>query len=278
MVASWPVTNLAVGVTDASNTLALAGPVEAPFALASVTKLLVALACWVAVEEETLRFDQPVALPGPVGIASPAGDAGGVTVAHLLAHASGLGPDERRAVARPGTRRIYSNAGFELLAETVETASGLTMATYLHEAVLDPLGCAHSSLNGSAAHGAQASVVDLLAIGRELLHPHLIDPATLQLGTQPWIAELAGVLPGFGRHDPNPWGLGVEVRGVKAPHWTGRRNAATTFGHFGRSGTFLWVDPEAGLALSMLGDLPFGVWATSAWPTLSDRVLTAAGR
>lgn len=272
MVASWPVTNLAVGVTDATNTLALAGPVEAPFALASVTKLLVALACWVAVEEETLRFDQPVALLGPVG------DAGGVTVAHLLAHASGLGPDERRAVAPPGTRRIYSNAGFELLAETVEAASGLTMATYLHEAVLHPLRCAHSSLNGSAAHGAQASVVDLLAIGRELLHPQLIDPSTLQLGTRPWFAELAGVLPGFGRHDPNPWGLGVEVRGVKAPHWTGRRNAATTFGHFGRSGTFLWVDPEAGLAMSMLGDLPFGVWATSAWPTLSDRVLTAAGR
>ena len=33
--------------------------------------------------------------------------------------------------------------------------------------------------------------------------------------------ELAGVLPGFGYHNPNDWGLGPEIRGTKAPHWTG---------------------------------------------------------
>ena len=38
---------------------------------------------------------------------------------------------------------------------------------------------------------------------------------------------------------------------------TGRARATrrATFGHFGRSGTFLWVDPEAGIALACLTDL-----------------------
>ncbi len=86
---------------------------------------------------------------------------------------------------------------------------------------------------------------------------------------------LAGVLPGFGRQNPNDWGFGVEIRDGKSPHWTGRRNSAQTFGHFGQSGTFLWVDPVAGLVLAFLGDRPFGPWATSAWPALSDAVVVA---
>ena len=57
---------------------------------------------------------------------------------------------------------------------------------------------------------------------------------------------LVGVLPDVGRMDPNDWGLGVELRDAKTPHWTGARNSPRTFGHFGGSGTFLWVDPERG--------------------------------
>src|SRR5436189_7271 len=85
---------------------------------------------------------------------------------------------------------------------------------------------------------------------------------------------LDGVLPGFGRQTPNDWGLGLELRDGKAPHWTGTRNSPRTFGHFGRSGTFLWVDPDAGVALACLTDLAFGDWARDAWPRLSDAVLS----
>ena len=53
----------------------------------------------------------------------------------------------------------------------------------------------------------------------------------------------------------------------------GARNSPRTFGHFGRSGTFLWVDPEAGLALACLTDRAFGDWAVDAWPRLADAVL-----
>ena len=65
---------------------------------------------------------------------------------------------------------------------------------------------------------------------------------------------LDGVVPGFGRQDPNDWGLGFELRSTKAPHWTAPGNDPGTFGHFGRSGCFLWVDPAARLALAVTTD------------------------
>ena len=88
---------------------------------------------------------------------------------------------------------------------------------------------------------------------------------------------LAGVLPGFGRQDPCDWGLGFELRDAKRPHWTGARNSAGTFGHFGQSGGFLWVDPAAAVACAVLTDTAFGPWAADAWPALSDRVLDELG-
>ncbi|MEZ5234158.1 MAG: serine hydrolase domain-containing protein [Acidimicrobiales bacterium] len=262
-VADWPARTVAVGVTDATQTIATTGPVTQPFRLASVTKLLVAMACWVAVEEETLVLDQS---------AGPAGS----TVRHLLAHASGLAPDAPGPVAAPGTRRIYSNTGFDVLGDTLHAAAGLSPAEYLHEAVLAPLGCTGAALRGSPAHAAVAAVTDLLLVGRELLRPTLVHPDTLRAATTAQFPDLAGVLPGFGRQDPNPWGLGVELRGHKHPHWTGSANSPGTFGHFGRAGTFLWVDPAAGLAVAALTDLDFGPWAAAAWPVLSDAVLAAA--
>jgi CubicO group peptidase (beta-lactamase class C family) len=84
---------------------------------------------------------------------------------------------------------------------------------------------------------------------------------------------LTGVLPGFGRQDPNDWGLGFELRDRKSPHWTGGRSSPATYGHFGRSGTFLWVDPQARAACVCLTDREFGPWAARAWPELTDAVL-----
>ncbi len=81
------------------------------------------------------------------------------------------------------------------------------------------------------------------------------------------------MLPGFGRHDPNPWGLGPEIRGEKTPHWTAPENAPQTFGHFGQSGTMLWIDPINEVTAIALGDRDFGDWATVAWPRFSTAAL-----
>jgi CubicO group peptidase (beta-lactamase class C family) len=97
--------------------------------------------------------------------------------------------------------------------------------------------------------------------------------STLATATTVAFEGLGGVMPGFGRQDPLDWGLGFEVRDAKSPHWTGRSNSPATFGHFGRSGSFLWVDPAVGLALAVLSGVDFGDWCRDEWPLLSDAVL-----
>jgi CubicO group peptidase (beta-lactamase class C family) len=234
---------------------------------ASVTKLCTALAVLVAVEEGTLDLGQPAGPPGS-------------TVAHLLAHASGLGPDGHAVLAAPGRRRIYSNGGFELLAGLLAEFSGIAFGDYLREAVLEPVGMTGARLpsGGSPAAGLRGTLGDLLALGRELLVPTVVAPATLATATAVAFPGLSGVLPGFGRQDPCDWGLGFELRDAKRPHWTGDRCSPRTFGHFGQSGCFLWVDPDAGVACAVLTDTAFGPWAAATWPTLSDAVLAEVGR
>jgi CubicO group peptidase (beta-lactamase class C family) len=260
-IESWGARTAAAVVAASSNTV-LQGSVETVLPWASVTKLLTATAVLVAAEEGTVDIDDPVGPPGS-------------TVRHLLAHASGLAPESGPPIARPGERRIYSNAGFEVLAEHVAERAEMAFADYLGGAVLDPLGL-EADLRGSPAWGMAGSAEDLARFGAELLRPTLIAAETLVEATSVQFPGLVGVLPGFGRQEPNDWGLGFELRDAKRPHWTGSRNSPRTFGHFGQSGTFLWVDPEAGVALACVTDLPFDDWATTAWPRLSDAVLREA--
>jgi len=146
------------------------------FALASLTKPLVALAVLVAVEEGLVDLDEPVAAHVP-------GAAGQLTLRNLLAHHSGLpegvpartlgaGPtptwDEARAAwpqvapERPaGERRVYSNPAYALAALAVEGAAGMPFERYLEAAVLTPLGMAETTL------GLPAELADRAAWVRE---------------------------------------------------------------------------------------------------------------
>ena len=228
---------------------------------ASVTKLVTALAVLVAVEEETVDLDQPAGPPGS-------------TVRHLLAHASGLAFDGDIIVAKPGERRIYSNAGFEALAGAVSEATGMPFEDYAGEAVLEPLSMADTRFEaGGAAAGLVGPLDDLIRLAVELLAPTLLSTRSFREATTVAFSGLAGVMPGFGRRDRLDWGLGFELRDGKSPHWTGFRNSPATFGHFGASGSFLWVDPAAGLACAVLSGRDFGPWAQDAWPALADAVL-----
>jgi CubicO group peptidase (beta-lactamase class C family) len=171
--------------------------------------------------------------------------------------------------------RIYSNTGIDLAASFVATRAGRPFAALLREWVLDPLRMARSRLVDAPSSGLVGSARDLGSFGLELLRPRLLSGASLATATAVAFPGLRGVLPGVGRFDPCDWGLGFELRDGKTPHWTGTRNSAGTFGHFGRSGAFLWVDPSAGIALACLTDRDFGSWALEAWPVLSDAVLDA---
>jgi CubicO group peptidase (beta-lactamase class C family) len=254
-VEAWPCLHASVAV--AGRVEAGHGEARRPFEWASVTKLASAVAVLVAAEEGIVDLDEPAGPPAS-------------TVRHLLAHASGLAPDSRQSLARPGERRIYSNAGFEVLADHVGERAEMPFADYF-EAVWG------FALAGSAAGGVSASLEQLLVVARELLAPSRLAPETLAEARSVQFPGLDGVLPGYGRMAPNDWGLGFELRDAKSPHWTGRRNSPRTFGHFGRRGTFLWVDPDADLALACLTDLEFGDWSKEAWPRLADAVLAELG-
>jgi CubicO group peptidase (beta-lactamase class C family) len=260
-VLDWPVDHAAAAVVDADGTVrATAGETARPFRLASVTKLLTSYAVLVAVEEGAVDWDTPAGPPGS-------------TVRHLAAHASGLSFAEGKEQARPGSRRIYSNAGFDLLGATVAEAAGMAFADYLREAVTEPLGMTATRLEGSPAADAVSTVEDLARFAAELQAPVLT--ATLADATVVAFPGLDGILPGYGRQRPCDWGLGYEIRDGKTPHWTGSRSSPRTYGHFGQSGTFLWVDPDAGVAAVVLTDRDFGPWAIEAWPTWTDGVLDA---
>ena len=138
-----------------------------------------------------------------------------------------------------------------------------------------PLGLLHTSLDGSPASGASGPLADLVTLATELLSPSLVDAELLAEATRNAFPSLSGVVPGFGRQPHCDWGLGFEIRDGKAPHWTGSRNSPATFGHFGLSGSFLWVDPDAGIACIGLADRDFGPWAAQGWPRLSDDVLAS---
>jgi CubicO group peptidase (beta-lactamase class C family) len=263
LVDEWPGSNRGVVVVELSRSapavVATRGDLDAVLAWASITKLVVAHAALVLADDGIVTLEDDVADTG-------------ATVAQLLAHAGGIAPGEARSLCPPGTRRIYSSAGYDLVGRHLERASGLALATVLTETVLGPLGLRATSLEGSAGAGMFGSVADLGRLLIELARPSLLGATTATREHSVAWPGLGGVLPGFGSFDPCDWGLGPEVKGQKTPHWTGARFGPATFGHFGQAGGFLVIEPALGIGVATLGDAPFGPWAPRAWPQLLDSV------
>jgi CubicO group peptidase (beta-lactamase class C family) len=261
---TWGAQHAAAVVLRPEGVVARHGVEDHVFRWASVTKLATALATLVAVEEGVVDLDEPA---GPEGS----------TVRHLLAHASGLPFDAGPPIAPVGRRRIYSNQGFEALAAHVAARAEMPFERYLAEAVFQPLRMT-AQLRGSAAADVHGTLADAAALARELLAPTLVAGETLAEATAVVFPGLAGVLPDYGRFDPMDWGLGFELKDAKEGHWSGTLTSPRTFGHFGGSGTFLWVDPDRDLSLVVLTDREFGEWSKTAWPTLSDAVVSEESR
>jgi CubicO group peptidase (beta-lactamase class C family) len=259
----WGAEHAAVAVVDPTGLRATRGDLAHPSRWASVTKIVTALTVLVASERGLLGLDEAA---GPTGS----------TVRHLLAHASGLAFDGSMTLAAPGARRIYSNGGFDLLGALVAERTGAPFAAAMESFVLAPLGMAGTQLVDRPSQGLHGPLSDLGALAADLLRPTLVGPTLFDAATSVAFSGLIGLLPGVGRFDPLDWGLGFELHDGKRPHWMGERNSPATYGHFGGSGTFVWVDPVAGLAVAVLTDRDFGPWALKSWPAFSDGVLAAA--
>ncbi|MDA8081563.1 MAG: serine hydrolase [Actinomycetota bacterium] len=276
----WPVKNYACFVLDiATGSEDVFGEWGKAFKWASVSKLASALGMLSAVSEGVFMLDEILS--------------NGSVLSDVLAHASGLATEiddsadifSQRPVIPPRTKRIYSNSGFELLAASLEVATGFSFKDYLSEVLFEVAGMDTAVISGDlwpnagsrgAAAGVLGSLKDLFALARALIFgTPFVDVDLLKLAKAPYLPELSGILPGFGEMTRNYWGLGIEVKGDKFPHWTSRLNSPTTFGHFGAAGTFLWIDPERNLAVGVLTDKVFGPWAQKAWPELSSYIVEA---
>ncbi|MGO2520222.1 MAG: serine hydrolase domain-containing protein [Microbacterium sp.] len=253
-----------VGVTGPEQTIAVQGDPHAALALASVSKPLTAWGALIAVERGLIDLDEPA---GPEGS----------TVLNLLDHTSGLPFEGDQSQAAPGTRRIYSNAGFDALGAHIAEAVGTPFSDWMSREVTTPLGMTEIEVTGRPSAGYQASIADLLLFGREVLRPTLIPAALRDLALRVSRPGLRGVVPGYGSFDDNQWGLGFELKGVKSPHWLSDSFAPETAGHFGGQGSFFFVDRSRDLAAAFLSGVAFGDEHKRIWPPLTEEIVARYG-
>ena len=269
LVTDWPVDHVGAAIISDAG-VDQVGELDRRYALASLSKPITAWAIMVAVEEGVIDLDRPLQ-----HVAAPEG----ATMRHLLSHAAGFAFDGEEPIAEIERTRIYSNTGIERAADEVAASASIPFEVYLDEAVLTPLGLTSTTLSGSPAYGITSTLADAIAFASELRRPTLLARSTVDDMIRPQYPSLGGIVPGVGRFDRCPWGLGVELHGDKSPHWMGRANSAATFGHFGGSGTMMWVDPLADVAVVALTDRRFEQWSAEAlqlWPAFSDAALAEA--
>lgn len=268
LCATWPVPTVAAAVMQGGSVVSTRGDGDAKFRLASLSKPMTAWAALVAVEEGIVDLDAV--------IAERFAGQPGCTLRHLLSHAGGYGFMGTDPIATPERTRTYSNGGVELAAAWVESHAEMPFTEYLSLAVFEPLGMTSTELIGSPAYGVRASAHDVVRFLAEARTPRLLTSATAGETVRVQFPALGGMVPGVGRYERCPWGLGFEIRGDKSPHWTGARNDPATYGHFGGAGTMMWTDPALDVSLVALTDRPFDQWSGDAlrhWPELSDAVL-----
>lgn len=243
------------------------GDLYAEFPLMSVTKPLAAYAILLAVQGGKLALDVPAEPEAP-----------GATLAHLLSHAAGL-DYEGGQICAPETKRIYSNRGIELAAELTEQATVLPFGEFAQKTVFEPLGLVATQISGSPAWSGISTVADLVKVAAELSSPTLLSAELYRQFRHPIFPELRGILPGYGMQNPCEFGLGVEVRGQKTPHWTTPQLPPETIGHFGISGSYVFAVPReadsplAGVGGAFLGGEKFGSWHLENWPLLQEHLL-----
>ncbi len=190
------------------------GPLDHRFRLASIAKTITCWAILIAVEEGTVSLDDEIGPPPATGVR---------TLRHLLTHAGGYGFDGPEPIVSPERNRIYSNTGIEVAAEHVAAAAGMTFEEYLRLGLLEPLGMTATELRGSPAHAMWSNVDDIVRFMQEVTRPVLLSAETAHDAVRPHFPALGGIVPGVGRFDTCPWGMGFEIRGDKSPHWTGER-------------------------------------------------------
>jgi hypothetical protein len=132
-------------------------------------------------------------------------------------------------------------------------------------------------LEGRPSSDVVGPTDDMVKLAVAWLRPDGVAKATRDRQITPYLSSLDGIVPGFGRFSPCPWGLGPEVRGTKE-HWMGDW-PPTSFGHFGQSGALMLLNADEQIGLVATSTEPFGPWAVALWPhwtsAMRQRVLAS---
>ena len=147
----------------------------------------------------------------------------------------GWGPDGRPPDGPPGARRIYSERRHRAGGRARgRSEAEMPFADYLPTAVLEPLG-----LRGLAAQLAGVGATAARSTTRSrspasCWHRRCVAAETLAEATKVQFPGLDGVLPGWGRMEPNDWGLAFELRDAQVAALDGDAQVAADVRPFGR--------------------------------------------
>ncbi|HMS25196.1 MAG TPA: serine hydrolase domain-containing protein [Acidimicrobiia bacterium] len=257
----------AIAVIEPGGNHHYVGSASGRYAFASVTKLLTTHVIADAVSSGFIFFEDD--------IDDPYFDKGGVTLADLMSHASGVRPELLECV-EPRQKRIYTNEAFHLAGDFLIRSLGDEFrGTTIAQLFKEGLGAHLSStieIAGSCASSASGTLDDLVKFLGEMRSPTFLDGQMHELLTTPYCEDLAGILPGWGHYVRNLFGIGYEIKGEKSPHWSGPRSSSSTFGHFGQSGAFVFHDPVHLISVACVTNESFGPWAKEAYPQMCDEI------
>lgn len=195
---------------------------DTPFRVASISKMLTAVAIHKLVDQKKLGLDEKVVDVLPwLKFDAPKRELRKITVGMLLSHTSGIARDtgidlwmnpdrlasgnmpksgeQRRAsskqplVYEPGARLRYSNMGYWLLGEIVAarggargTTSERRYAAYIKEKILKPLGMRETNVDVSVAQRAKMPVPYGLADEKSGVRPELPQVLKTQANAPGW--------------------------------------------------------------------------------------------
>lgn len=208
----------------------------------------------------------------------------------------------------PHSRVVYGNVGYGLLAVIVERLVKKQFTDALRELVLEPLDITgylgqepprppmqladvHSRHVGTALEpynsryyrslgfpwsGLITNADGALKLVRAFAGDprNFLSPTSLFEATRNQTDALPGGYGGRFDYPLAPWGLGVDLRGEKKPHWTPSSASPNTFGHAGASGCVVWHDPEKGVSWAILGTRTAdNAWLVRGAPKIGQAIL-----
>lgn len=266
--------------------------------IASLSKIFTAMAVMKLFEQGKLELDAPVAQYIP---SFSSNGKNGVTIRQLLSHTSGLPASlirhdqpitkemnliptamKSELEAEPNQKVIYSDVGYIVLGELVQTVSGQPLDRYVKSTILKPMGLTSTMYRPPAGQKQRIAATEMQKNPpRGLVWGEVHDETAWVLGgvaghaglfsTAEDLAKVATLFLNEGRFQGKQilqpssvqamitWqtdhiagayrGLGWELN---QPWYMGPFAKESTFGHTGFTGTSLFVEPERKIVVILL--------------------------